>query len=143
MYAQMYLFVISLCQGLYLNISWWGDFTHIMAGLVVASIVFIGLCLMESRSPGHVTFGSNLGLLFVMFLAAMSFGGIWEMMEAMTDVISGKLYMVYRFTDTIADITADMIGIFVMVVIAGIILKTQRAAEVTSKIGLDRNSIEY
>jgi len=142
-YGHMYLYVISLCQGMYLNVAWWGDFTHIIAGLIVASIVFIGLCLMEARSPGHVTFGSNKGLLFMLFLVAMSFGGIWEMMEGFTDFISGQSYMIYGSTDTVADITADLTGTLIMVTIASMILKKQGAEGVASKVRLGRNSIEH
>ena len=142
MYGHIYLFVVSLCLGLYLNISWWGDFTHIVASIVVTSVVFIGLCLMESRSPNHVTLGSNRGLLLMLFLVTMSFGGIWEMMEGLTDAISGSPYMVYGLTDTIADITADLIGAVITIIIAGFVLKKQTAKEIASKVRLGKSSIE-
>ena len=142
-YGHMYLYVISLCQGMYLDIAWWGDFTHIIASLIVSALVFIGLCLMESRSPKHVTFGSNKGLLVMLFLVAMSFGGIWELMEGFTDFIGGNAYMIYGSTDTVADITADLAGATIMVIIASQILKKQGAEGVASKVRLGRNSIEY
>ena len=141
-YANMYLYVISLCQGMYMNIRWWGDLTHILSSLVVASFVFIALCLMESHSPSLVTFGSERGLLCMLFLVSLSFGGIWEMMEGFTDAVAGQSFMVYGATDTLADLAADLIGALVMVVIAGSILRKQDAVSVASKIRLGRNAID-
>ena len=142
-YGHMYLYVISLCQGMYLNISWWGDFTHIIASIIVSSLVFIGLCLMESRSPNHVTLGTRRGILLMLFIVAMSFGGIWEMMEGFTDTVGGEDYMIYGLRDTVADITADLIGALIVVTVAWGILNKQSVKDVAAKVRLGKKSIEF
>jgi len=139
--GDMFLYVISLCQGFYLNLSWWGDLTHIIASVIVTSFVFIALCLMESRSPEHVTFGSRYGIVMMLFLVAMSFGGVWEIMEGFTDVITGTSYMVYGATDTLGDLVADFIGVSFMTIVALFILGGQDAESVASKVRLGRDMI--
>lgn len=141
-YGNMYLYVLSLCSGLYLNMSWWGDFTHILSGLIVAGFVFIALCLMQAHSPSHVTFGTRNGFLAMLFLVAMSFGGIWEMLEGFTDAVSGTAYMIYGATDTVADIAADMTGVTTMVLLAYLILSRQSAEKVASTVRLGKKAFE-
>ena len=139
--GDMFLYVISLCQGFYLNLSWWGDLTHIIASAIVTGFVFIALCLMEARSPEHVTFGSKYGMTLILFLVALSFGGIWEMMEGFTDAVTGTPYMVYGATDTLGDLVADFVGVSLMSITALIILSKQGAENVASKVRLGRNMI--
>ena len=113
-YFDMYLYVLSLCCGLYLNVSWWGDCTHVLSSFIVGGIVFMVLGLMKSRLPPHATFGSRGGFTAVLFLVSLSFGGIWEIMEGMADIISGQSYMVYGAKDTLGDLTADLIGVTIL-----------------------------
>ena len=141
--GDMFLYVISLCQGFYLNLSWWGDLTHIIASAIVTGFVFIALCLMQSRSPAHVTFGSKYGMTLMLFLVALSFGGVWEMMEGFTDVLTGTSYMVYGATDTLGDLVADFIGVSLMTVAALMILNRQGAENVASKVRLGRSMIPF
>lgn len=141
-YCNMYLYVLSLCGGLYLNLTWWGDFSHIVSGLIVAGFVFIALCLMQAHSPSHVTFGSMGGILLMLFLVAMSFGGIWEMLEGFTDAVGGKPYMIYGATDTVADMAADMTGVFIMTALAYLILNKQSMEKVASTVRFGRKAFE-
>ena len=108
-YANMYFYVISLNVGFYLNISWWGDMGHVISSTIVSMIVFLALCIMEVHSPAHVTFGSRGGMAAMLFMVALSFGGIWEMMEGFADFAGGGSYMVYGAGDTMGDLTADLI----------------------------------
>jgi len=141
--GDMFLYVISLCQGFYLNLSWWGDLTHIIASAIVTGFVFIALCLMESKSPDHVTFGSKYGMVLMLFLVALSFGCIWEMMEGFTDVLTGTSYMVYGATDTLGDLVADFVGVSLMTLAASVILSRQDAESVASKVRLGRKMIPF
>ncbi len=117
-YGDMYLYVLSLCSGMYLNISWWGDLTHILSSIIVSGIVFMVLGLMHSRLPPHASFGGRGGFTAVLFLVSLSFGGIWEIMEGMTDLISGQSYMVYGAKDTLGDLTADLVGVTILSIAA-------------------------
>ncbi|MDO5861978.1 MAG: hypothetical protein Q4Q58_04210 [Thermoplasmata archaeon] len=113
-YANMYFYVISLNMGLYLGVSWWGDMGHVVSSTIVTITVFIALCVMECRSPPHVTFGRRTGMVAMLFLVALSFGGIWEMMEGFTDTAGGHSYMVYGASDTMGDLSADLLGVIIM-----------------------------
>ena len=139
-YFDMYLYVYSLCCGLYLNISWWGDMTHVLSSMVVSCIVFMCMCLTWSRSPEHVSFGSCGGLPAACLLVSMSFGGIWEFIEASTDAIAGGPYMVYGAADTLGDLTADVIGAVIVSLMAYMLLGSRDAQEIVSDLRFGRES---
>jgi len=148
LYADMYMFVLSLCHGMYFEpllfgeMLWWGDFTHVISGMVVASIVFMALCLMESRSPKHVTLGGRGGIAVMVFIIGCAFGVIWEMMEGFTDIISEFDHMSYGGVYTLYDLLADAIGAFIMAVIAFIILSKHDAKHVASQIRMGKRNID-
>lgn len=148
-YLDMYMFVIWLFQGFYFDLFilgpiqfGWGDFTHVVSGITVAAIVFIALCIMETRSPKHVTFGSRGTIALFVFLGACAFGTFWEIMEGMTDIISGFDYMVYRGADSLYDMVADVIGAAVMAVIAWMMLGRYTAEDIASKIRMGKKNID-
>ncbi|MCL2143091.1 MAG: hypothetical protein FWH44_02375, partial [Methanomassiliicoccaceae archaeon] len=124
LYANMYMYVLSLCYGMYLDpsISWWGDVTHVISSMVVSSIAFMALCLMESHSPSHVTLGRRGGITVMVFIIGCAFGAIWEIMEGFTDIIASFDYMSYGGAFTLYDMWADMIGSFLTAAIAWMIL---------------------
>ena len=141
-YADMYLYVISLCQGFYKDIVWWGDFTHVIASLVVSSIIFMALCLMQSRSPDYVSFGSKGGIVALLVLVGAGFGCLWEVMEGFTDILTGQDYMAYGAKDTLCDLGSDLLGVFAMATVAWIILSRQSIESIASMIRLGRNGMD-
>ena len=148
LYADMYMFVLSLWHGMYFepllfgDTIWWGDFTHVISSLVVASIVFMALCLMESRSPPHVTLGGRGGITVMVFVASCAFGMIWELSEGLTEVITNFDYMSYGGDYTLYDMMADAIGAAIMALIAFIILSKHDAKHVASSIRLGKKNID-
>ena len=142
LYANMYLYVISLCLGMYLNISWWGDATHVVSSAVIASIVLMALCLMQAHSPPHANLGSRGGIVIMLIPIAIAFGLIWEIMEGFTDIISGMDYMSYGAMYTLYDILADVIGALAVAVLAWIILGKHDANYVASEIRIGRRHID-
>ena len=144
LYANMYMYVLSLCYGMYMDpaINWWGDFTHVVSGLVVASIVFIAMCLMTTRSPPHVTFDARGGMAITVFAVALAFGVIWEIMEGFTDIVTGYDYMVYGGSDTLYDLLADSIGAFIMAIAAWVILGKYTAKDIASRIRVGKKNID-
>jgi len=144
LYANIYMYVLSLCYGMYMDpaINWWGDFTHVISGMVVTSIVFMALCLMEARSPSHVSLGSRGGMAATVFAVGLAFGVLWEIMEGFTDIITGFDYMVYAGTDTLYDLLADAIGAALMAVAAWIILGKYSAEEIASRFRIGRKNID-
>ncbi len=141
-YANMYFYVISLNAGLYLNVSWWGDMGHVISSVIVSTIVFIALCAMEVHSPPHVTFGSRIGMVSMVFLVAMSFGGIWEMLEGFADFAGGDSYMVYGATDTMGDLAADTLGALAVAVGAYLYLGRRRPSDVVASLRIGRKAFE-
>ncbi len=137
-YANMYFYVLSLNVGLYMNVSWWGDMGHVISSTIVTMIVFIALCVMECNSPPHVTFGRRSGMAAMLFLVALSFGGIWEMMEGFADFAGGDSYMVYGASDTMGDLTADLIGVMIVTVCAYVYLGRFTAEDIASTVRIGR-----
>lgn len=141
-YADMYMYVISLCCGFYFNYYWWADFTHIISTMVVTSIVFMALCSMQASSPSHVSLGSRGGIIAVTLLIGFSFGAIWEIMEGSTDILANQDYMSYGVLHTMGNLTADMMGAIIMSTITWIMLGHRDANEIASQIRLGRKRID-
>jgi len=134
----MYLYVLSLCMGFYFNVSWWGYFTHIIVSTIVAGFVFLALCVIETKTPKYMTFGSKKGMIVILFIIAMSFGAIWEMLEAIVDLIARENLMVYEIVDTLGDLIADVVGVSVMSVTAWFVLGRYSTADVASQVRIRR-----
>ncbi|MDR2698200.1 MAG: hypothetical protein LBB30_00780 [Candidatus Methanoplasma sp.] len=141
-YGDMCLFVVSLCQGMYFEMLWWPDFTHVVSSAVVGSLAFLALCLMQARSPPHVSLGSRGGIAVITVVAAMSFGAIWEIMEGFTDIITQVDYMSYGAQHTISNFNADMLGAILMGAAAWVILGRHDALCVASKVRLGRKNVD-
>ncbi len=141
-YANIYFYVLCLCCGLYLNVSWCGDLGHVISSIIVTCIVFVAFCLVEVHSPEHVTFGSRGGMAAMTFLVALSFGGVWEMIEGFTDTVSGNAYMVYGATDTMGDLTADLLGVCIVTLFAYTYLGKHNASDIASDIRIGRSAFE-
>ena len=141
-YVNIFFYVLSLCGGLYLNVSWFGDFGHVVSSAIVTCIVFVGLCLIEAHSPAHVTFGNRVGMCIMLLLVALSFGGIWEMIEGFTDGVTGNAYMVYGAADTLGDLSADLIGALVITICVYWYLGDHSPSDISSKVRFGRRAFE-
>ena len=143
LYANMYLYVISLCEGFYFNLEWWANFTHVISTMVVASIIFIALCVVQARSPSHVTQGTRGGTILMMLMLALSFGAVWEVMEGMTDILTGIDYMSYGAQHTMGNLAADALGAVFMTGIAWLMLGIRTPKEIAIMVRLGRKHIEH
>ncbi|MDO5853575.1 MAG: hypothetical protein Q4Q62_05945 [Thermoplasmata archaeon] len=141
-YGNMYFYVISLNLGYYMSISWWGDMGHVISSTIVSLTVFIALCIMECHSPPHVTFGRRYGMVAMLFLVALSFGGIWEMMEGFADFAGGNSYMVYGASDTMGDLTADLLGVAIVCICAYVYLGKHTPEDISSTVRFGRAAFE-
>lgn len=141
-YCDMYLYPLSLCQGWYLDIWWWGDVTHVISAMVVTSIVFMALCLVHARAPSHVSLGSKFGIIAMLLVIGCSFGTIWEVMEGYTDILTGAEYMSYGALDTLGDLNADILGVILMTAMVSALLAKQDPKVIASRIRLGKNSID-
>lgn len=141
-YGNMYFYVISLNLGFYLNLSWWGDMGHVISSTIVTMIVFIALCVIECSSPKHVTFGRRTGMVAMLVLVSLSFGGIWEMIEGFVDFAGGGSYMVYSARDTMGDLTADLLGVIIVSVLTYWYLGRHTPWDIFSSLRFGRDAFE-
>jgi hypothetical protein len=133
---NLYYYSISMFFGMYLRVSWWGDVAHCISSMCVTAVVFLGLCVVQAHSPGHVTLGSVKGLLALQFLIGVCLGGVWEIMEGYVDIITGTSYMVYGVRDTLFDLRADTVGTIIMVIVGYFFLKKYTVEQIadTTKV---------
>jgi hypothetical protein len=75
-------------------------------------------------------------------MVGLSFGAVWEIMEGFTDIISQYDYMSYGAVHSLGNLTADMIGTFLMGGIALIILSKYGEEHVASSIRLGKKNID-
>jgi hypothetical protein len=142
LYADMYMYVISLCLGMYMNYYWWANFTHVISTMAVAAIVLLALCKITTDAPPHVSLGSNGGIIVMMFFMAAAFGAIWEFSEGMTDLLSGYDYMIYGAIDNVGNLAADIVGVIIMVPIARVLLSRYGAKGIASAFRVGRKDID-
>ena len=142
LYANMYMYVISLCEGFYFDLDWWANFTHVISTMVVASIIFLALCAMQARSPSHVSQGTKGGMILLMLMLALSFGAIWEVMEGSTDILTGIDYMSYGALHTMGNLAADALGAVIMSGIAWMMLGNRSPKNVASGVRLRKKNID-
>jgi len=137
---DVYLYVVSLTCGFYKepSMEWWGFLGHTCSSLSVGAICFLALCLIAKHSPADLRYGKLPGLLLLLFVISLSFGGIWEVMEGYVDIITGTAYMSYGVFDSLQDLEADALGSLIMVAIAAFLLKDRTPEEVAAGTHLGR-----
>ncbi|MCL2607993.1 MAG: hypothetical protein FWD92_05520 [Methanomassiliicoccaceae archaeon] len=142
LYFNMYMYVISLCHGMYFDVWWWANFTHVVSSAVVGSIVFMALCLIQAHSPPNVSLGSRGGIVATLILVTFCFGVVWEIMEGFTDILTRMDYMSYGATHTLWNLSADLVGALIMAAIAWIMLGRHSVNEISSEIRLGKKNID-
>lgn len=142
LYGDMYIFVTSLLNGLYMELSWWANFTHVVSSLVVSSIVYMALCVMAAHSPSHVVLSKG-AIVMMTFLIGCAFGVIWEVGEGLVEIITKVDYMSYGAVHTLYNLVADVVGAAIMAVIAFCMLRKHDAVYFASKVRIGRAKIEY
>ena len=137
---DVYLYIVSLTCGFYMEpkMEWWGFVGHTCSSLSVGGICFLALCLVTKHSQGLVSFGGNPGLLVVLFLITVAFGGVWEVMEGYIDIVAGHAYMSYGVFDSLQDLQADTLGAFMMTIVAALVLRGRTPDDVASTTHLGR-----
>lgn len=128
--ADVYIYSISLCLGMYLDVSWWGFFGHVLSTMSVGAVVFLALCIIEKKTSDRITFGSNAGIHCFTLMISLAFGGIWEVMEGYIDIVAGQSYMSYGVFDSLDDLRADLVGSVIMVIIAEFILRNKTPEDI-------------
>ena len=81
-------------------------------------------------------------MAIMLLLVALSFGGVWEMIEGFTDGVTGNAYMVYGASDTMGDLSADLIGAFIVSVGVYLYLGNHVPSDISSKVRLGRKAFD-
>ncbi len=137
-YVNIYLYLVSLHLGMYMNVSWWSDFTHIISSTITAIIVFLGICVMQELAPPNINLESRTGITILVFVLALSFGAIWEMAEGLIDYLSGQPYMVYGTMDSLNDMIADAIGALMVSVAVFLTLGRHAVSHISATVRFGR-----
>jgi hypothetical protein len=141
-YAEIYVFVISLCNGLYLILDWWSMVSHIASAIAVSAIVLCALCLIQIHSPGHVSIGSNGGIVMMMIVLASALGIIWEVIEGLVEIVSGVDHMSYGAYHTLRNLLDNSIGILFMAAVTWVMLRRIGAEGIVSGFRLGKKNID-
>ncbi|MDR0523785.1 MAG: hypothetical protein LBG62_05135 [Candidatus Methanoplasma sp.] len=141
LYGDIFYYVLSLCQGLYLDVSWWGYVSHMVASSIVGCIVFVAMCAIHEWSPPHVTLGTGGGIVAMTFLTGLAFGGIWEIIEGYIDIILGASYMSYSAIDTLCDLAADAVGMACAAAAVWFALRKGGAKHVLAGVRIGKNAM--
>ncbi len=130
----LFMHAISLYAGFYQNFYYWSVIAHTVAGIVVTTITFTVLSIVQTY-----TRATNLGvypLLFMSFMLLMGVGGLWELMEWGVDRIVGLNWMSYSIFDTTDDLVSDIVGSLIAIVCMLYIVRTKKMEDVVESINL-------
>ena len=105
--AVTFLHAFGILFSLYDLVWWWDVMTHMLASMVIASVMGVGILLVESRYP-PLRLSSRSVLALVIGSVILS-GVIWEVLEFSFDGLLG-MHMQYSLDDTATDLSFDILG---------------------------------
>jgi hypothetical protein len=100
------LHAIGLIMEMY-GMFWWDKLTHLVSGIVVASLVSLVLLVILHYSK-TIRIPSKW-FPFLLIISVLAFEGVWEILEFTVDHTMGT-GMQYGFGDTVNDITTNLIS---------------------------------
>ena len=123
----------------YYETQWWDDLMHIMATIILATVVVIGLMVIERysntiRVPRH-------WYLFFVFIMVMMVGVTWEVFEYMIDQTFAT-DMQHSLDDTLDDLLSDVAGGLIGGIGAAIYLRGQASEDVIESLEFEDNAIK-
>lgn len=86
---------------------WWDKLTHLVSGLVIASLVAIELMLLDQRTKS--IYIPPVWYLFLVPIAILTLEAIWEMLEYIVDMLL-QVGMQHSLADTANDILVNLIS---------------------------------
>jgi len=107
----LFLHVIGGFSGFYDNISWWDHLTHAMSASLVAALGFVLVVSIDWYVDS--IYLPKLFVAFFVIMFTMAFGVLWELMEWLTDELTGS-FLQYSLEDSMLDMLFDGFAGFVV-----------------------------
>lgn len=105
--TALFLHSLGLTVDLYNTVSWWDKVTHLMSGIVVASLVCLVLLVVLYHSD--VIQIPAKWFPFLLLVSVVAFEGAWEIIEFGVDQSMGTV-MQHGITDTVDDILTNTVS---------------------------------
>jgi FlaA1/EpsC-like NDP-sugar epimerase len=117
--SAFFMHNIGLVTNWYAMTYWWDKLTHILSGMVIASLTVIVLLLIPKYFPGN-----NIPLRwfpFFIFISIVALEAFWEIIEFTCDNSLGT-HMQYGLSDTANDIATNAVSGLATGIVAAVYL---------------------
>ena len=98
---------LGLITEWYDTVFWWDKVTHMSSGIVLSALVAIEILLLDLHTESIKI--PSIWYLLIIPIAILTLEGIWEILEYSIDVLLGT-GMQHSLTDTVNDITTNLIS---------------------------------
>ena len=106
--------------------------THFVSSFLVAFIAFVIIYILHVYWDGLMM--DKYAMAFVVVIATIAMGVVWEFNEWITDIIFGT-YEQWGYNDTIKDLFIDALAGILMAVVGVALIKRGRFDELTEEFG--------
>jgi len=115
--------------------------THFVSSFLVAFIAFVIIYILDEYWDGLIM--DDYAMAFVVVLATVAMGVVWELSEWSVDMIFGTVEQ-WGYDDTVKDLFVDMLAGIVMAVLGVLMIKRGSFDELTEDLGeqLDKQLIQ-
>ncbi|UCB58419.1 MAG: hypothetical protein JSV67_07405 [Thermoplasmatales archaeon] len=114
------------------GISHYDTLTHFVSSFLVAFLAFVIIYILDEYWDGLMM--DKYAMAFVVIIATIAMGVIWELNEWITDIIFGT-HEQWGYTDTLKDLFIDALAGFVMAVIGVTMIKRGSFDDMTEEFG--------
>lgn len=98
---------LGLVTDLYNTSFWWDKLTHLVSGVVIASLVAVELILLDQRTDS--IYIPPIWYLFLVPIAILTLESIWEMVEFFVDQML-HTGMQHGLVDTVNDVATNLLS---------------------------------
>ena len=114
------------------GIPYYDSLTHFVSSFLVAFIAFVIIYILHVYWDGLIM--DKYAMAFVVVIATIAMGVVWEFNEWITDLIFGT-YEQWGYNDTIKDLFIDMVAGIIMAAIGVNMIKRGSFDEMTEELG--------
>jgi len=115
------------------SIPQYDSLTHFVSSFLVAFIAFVIIYILHVYWDGLIM--DKYAMAFVVVIATIAMGVVWEFNEWITDIIFGT-YEQWGYNDTIKDLFIDMLAGIIMAIIGVSMIKRGSFDELTDELGV-------
>ena len=121
----------GLLEG-YSEITYYDALTHFVSSFLVAFLAFVVIYILDEHWDGLEM--DKYAMAFVVIIATVAMGVIWEFNEWITDLVFGT-YEQWGYNDTIKDLFIDTLAGIVMAIVGVALIKRGSFDELTDEFG--------